>query len=231
MGLAAAAAGSPAVLATGIANERSAAQLEGARICVTSVRLPAVTLPSLMLPTTSLPATVLPTTTLPSVTIPPVTVGGRTIPGRTIPGRVIPGRTIPGRTIPGRLIPGRTIPGRTLQGYCLSLSGGTATLQTSGQTSSLPAAFAPPHLQTRIRNYASLDSYFSQSLTSRYWSTARSTISIPDVGAAGFGEFNAAGFPKNQYVRSYVRSDQTVVSGYWRNSSSDGLPTCRVISC
>jgi hypothetical protein len=49
--------------------------------------------------------------------------------------------------------------------------------------------------------------------------------------AAGFGELNAAGFPKNQYVRSYVRRDGTFVHSYWRNSPSDGLPTCRVISC
>jgi len=56
-------------------------------------------------------------------------------------------------------------------------------------------------------------------------------VSVPAPTAPGFGEFNAAGFPKNQYVRPYVTRTGTLVSGYWRNSPSDGLPTCHIISC
>lgn len=51
------------------------------------------------------------------------------------------------------------------------------------------------------------------------------------VCARRYGGFNEAGFPKNQYVRPYLRRDGTFVHGYWRNSPSDGLPTCRIIRC
>jgi hypothetical protein len=81
----------------------------------------------------------------------------------------------------------------------------------------------------RVSGYDGLDGSYSQALTDRYWDDLRATA--PDPTAPGFGEVNAAGFPKNQYVRPYVRRDGTVVSGYWRNSPSDGLPTCRVITC
>jgi hypothetical protein len=80
----------------------------------------------------------------------------------------------------------------------------------------------------RVSNYGTLDPKFSPSLSSNYW---QSTGSIPDYTASGFGELNGAGFPKNQFVRSYVRRDGTFVHSYWRNSPSDGLPTCKIINC
>lgn len=95
----------------------------------------------------------------------------------------------------------------------------------------VPAAFSLPQTTVRVANYGALDPSYSPTLTQRYWSSDIQSISTPDPSAPGFGELNAAGFPKNQYVRPYMRSDGTLVSGYWRNSPSDGLPTCEVIAC
>jgi hypothetical protein len=83
----------------------------------------------------------------------------------------------------------------------------------------------------RVSGYAAIDPGFSSSLSQRYWASAGPDVSVPDSTAPGFGSDNAAGFPKNQYVRPYVRSDGTMVTGYWRNDPTDGLPTCEVISC
>lgn len=79
-------------------------------------------------------------------------------------------------------------------------------------------------------DYADIDRSYSAGLTRRYWSSDPSTA-YPDYSAPGFGEHNAAGYPRNQYVRAYVRRDGTYVSGYWRNSPADGLPTCRIVNC
>ena len=46
-----------------------------------------------------------------------------------------------------------------------------------------------------------------------------------------YGQPNAAGFPKNQYVSGYVTQSGKYVSGYWRNSPTDGYPTCTIIHC
>jgi hypothetical protein len=96
---------------------------------------------------------------------------------------------------------------------------------------SVPRAFTLANTTVRVRNYPSLDPEFSPTLSQRYWDLVGPGISVPDPTAPGFDEFNAAGFPRNQYVRSYVRRDGTVVRGYWRNSPKDGLPTCQIISC
>jgi hypothetical protein len=82
----------------------------------------------------------------------------------------------------------------------------------------------------RVRNYAQVDPLFDASLSGTYWDSSV-YATMPDFAAPGFGGFNAAGFPKNQYVRPYFRRDGTFVSGYWRNSPSDGLPTCHIIRC
>jgi len=112
-------------------------------------------------------------------------------------------------------IPARTIPAQHLPGGCLTTS----------------AAFAPAATTVRIAGYSAIDPSFSPSLSNAYWRSAGTTVSIPDVTAPGFGELNAAGFPRNQYVRAYLRRDGTYVSGYWRNSPTDGLPTCHIIRC
>jgi hypothetical protein len=46
-----------------------------------------------------------------------------------------------------------------------------------------------------------------------------------------YGQLNRAGFPRNQYVSPYFRSNGTYVGGYWRNSPYDSYPTCSYIRC
>lgn len=150
-----------------------------------------------------------PETRLPSVHLDAVKLPAVRLPAVSVGDRRIPARTIPARTIPARTIPARTIPGRCFD---------------------VPRAFELSRTTVRVSNYDGLDANFSPSLSEDLWESAPS-VSTPDYTAQGFGELNGAGFPKNQYVRPYVRRDGTRVSGYWRNSPSDGLPTCRVISC
>ena len=136
------------------------------------------------------------------------------LPAVRLPAVTVGDLHIPARTIAARTLPAQTIPGSTLPRRCFNV----------------PKAFALANTTVRTSNYDALDPGYSPTLTSEYWDAA-SDVSVPDPTAAGFGELNAAGFPKNQYVRSYVRRDGTFVHSYWRNSPSDGLPTCRVISC
>lgn len=137
------------------------------------------------------------------------------IPAQTVPGITIGSTRYPATQLPATKLPPVDLPPTTLAGGCIDV----------------PAAFALPNTTVRVANYAALDPNYSPTLTHQYWNSDLQSISTPDPTAAGFGEFNAAGFPKNEYVRPYIRSDGTLVSGYWRNSSSDGLPTCRVIAC
>jgi hypothetical protein len=46
-----------------------------------------------------------------------------------------------------------------------------------------------------------------------------------------YGQLNRAGYPKNQYVSPYFRSNGTYVGGYWRNSPNDSFRTCSIIRC
>jgi hypothetical protein len=180
---------------------------------------------------TCFPDTYLPAVTLPKVVLPPTYLPAVTLPGGCVGDYCYPSRTIPARTIPGRTIPGRTIPGRTIQGACFDTAGSLVKVSGPAGVESLSSDFAPSSLRIRTRNYSALDRRYSSGLTTRYWSRSGRAASAPDVTATGFGEYNAAGYPKNEYVRPYLRRDGTPVSGYWRNSSSDSLPTCRVISC
>lgn len=178
---------------------------EAARVCWPGVKLPAVYLPAVHLPGTTLPAATLPATTLPGGC-----VGGYCYPSRHIPAVTIPAVTIPAVTIPATTIPAVTIPAKCYSGaYDL----------------------APRQTTVRATNYRALDRSFSPQLSSQYWRRAGRSVSVPNTFASGYGELNAAGFPKNQYVRGYVRRDGTYVRPYWRNSPTDGLPTCRFIRC
>lgn len=95
-----------------------------------------------------------------------------------------------------------------------------------------PAAFALPKTTLLPTNsYRIIDNSYSPQLTQRYWQSAGAAVDVPDPAAPGFGQTNAAGFAKNEYVRPYVRQDGTQVTGYWRNSPTDGLPTCAIVSC
>lgn len=153
-------------------------------------------------PDYDVPATTIPETVIPETVIPEMQMGGRTIPARTLPGRVLPGRTLPGFTIPGRCIGGVTV-----------------------------ADVKATSIAEDASDYAAIDPSFSPDLSIAYWDSLADSSLVPDFTADGFGEVNKAGFRRNQYVRSYFRSDGTRVDGYWRNSPSDGLPTCRVIAC
>jgi hypothetical protein len=161
--------------------------------------------PAVDIPAVDLPAVSLPAVDLPAVTLPATDVGGQRLPAQHIAAQHIPAQRIGGQHIAAQHI----------AGGCLTA----------------PAAFTPTKTSVLEDGYDHLDPRYSSKLTTSYWSRAGDATSYPDPNAAGFGDYNAAGFPKNQYVRPYMRRDGTMVSGYWRNSPSDGLPTCRIISC
>jgi hypothetical protein len=170
--------------------------------------------------------------------------------GYTLAAVHFPATRLPGGTIPGGTIPGGTIPGFCFAGHCypptkvapvhvapmhvapVDIPAMTIPAQHIPRTCfNTGATPRPAQTTVRLSDYGALDPSFSAQLSSRYWSNVGAAVSIPDVTAPGFGELNAAGFPKNQYVRPYVRRDGTFISGYWRNSPNDGLPTCRIIHC
>jgi hypothetical protein len=144
-------------------------------------------------------------------TIPAVHLAAVHIPGQTIPATTIGGIHYPAQKLPPVDIPGQTIPAHRVPRECFSPT------EVSGTT-------------VRVRNYGQIDPLFDAGLTGSYWDSS-AYATVPDFAAPGFGGFNAAGFPKSQYVRPYFRRDGTFVNGYWRNSPSDGLPTCHIISC
>lgn len=159
----------------------------------------------------------------PGMTIPETTIPAVHIPATTIPATTIGGVTYPEVRYPAVNYPARTLPGRTLPPTCFD----------SGDH------LAPQDTSILIDGYESVDPDFSLDLSQTYWDSVPSVdvgsgysgAFVPDVTAAGYGELNDAGFPRNQYVSSYYRRDGTHVEGYWRNSPSDGLPTCQIISC
>jgi len=149
------------------------------------------------------------------VHLPATHLPASTIPASTIPGATINGVKMAPVHLPATHIPGVNLPAVNLPGSCFVV----------------PRAFALAETTIRVSGYGALDPKFSSKLSDNYWAEAGTDVSIPDPTAPGFGEDNAAGFPRNQYVRPYVRTDGTMVSGYWRNDPSDGLPTCEVITC
>lgn len=143
------------------------------------------------------------------------------------PDVVIPPTTIPAIEIGGTYLPAQTLPGQTIPGTCFDAAYG--------------AYLSPADTNVLVDGYADLDPEFSPELSEAYWDSFPTVPSasgsgysgayVPDFTAPGFGELNEAGFPKNQYVGPYLKSDGTSVRGYWRNSPSDGLPTCSFIDC
>ncbi len=161
-----------------------------------------------------------PATRLPAVSLPPTTIPGVTIPASTIPPSCFAGTCYPGHhyaavTYPATTIPGAYIAATTIPGGCYTVA----------------AVFSIRNTTIRSSGYRGLDAVFSARLTNRYWGRTGSASAVPDPSAPGYGSYNAAGFPRNEFVKTYFRSDGTMVSGYWRNSSSDGLPTCLTIDC
>jgi hypothetical protein len=154
-------------------------------------------------------------TCYPRVTVPAVHIGATHIPAETIPAKKIGGTTYPAVHLPATNLPAITLPATTIHGGCLDV----------------PRAFALPNTTVRTENYSAIDSNYSPKLPAQDWDADPQGTSTPDPTASGFGTTNDAGFPRDQYVRPYVRRDGTPVAGYWRNSPTDGLPTCDVITC
>ncbi|HEY1317368.1 MAG TPA: hypothetical protein VGF10_09145 [Gaiella sp.] len=177
------------------------------QVCWPGVRVPPVELPALTIPAKEIPARELP---LPVV--PPLCIGDICSKAPTLPTLTIPAITIPAVTIPAVTIPGYTVPER-----CFDID----------------KSEAPPPSKTtvRVRHYEHIDSHFSLVLSVAYWRQTGKSSSVPNYTAEGFGEANAAGAMKNQYVRSYLRDDGTFVPGHWRRGGTDGRPTCKVIRC
>jgi hypothetical protein len=180
-------------------------QAEAARVC-----WPARVLPAVNIPGSTIPASKIPASTIPGSTIPRSCLAGQCTPATTLPAVTLPATALPAVHLPPVHFPAQRLPKTCLD---------------------VPVAFTPRRTTVRVAGYAAIDPKFSSTLSTRYWKAAGAAVSVPDPTASGFGSTNAAGYPKNQYVRPYVRSDGTAVSGYWRNSPSDGLPTCKIISC
>lgn len=152
----------------------------------------------------------------PGFTVPAVTIPAVTIPAVTIPAFDFGGHHYPAKHYPAQHYPAQHYPAQHYDATCVDA----------------PRAFAPTRTTVLDDSaYAAIDDDYSPGLTQHYWSGTGTAIDYPDTTAPGFGEYNDAGFPKNQYVRPYMRSDGTYVDGYWRNSPSDGLPTCQIVDC
>ena len=173
----------------------------------------------------------------PGVDVPPVYVPALTIPGKEIPAKELPLPTIPGGcvgdtcwkgatmpvvTIPAITIPAVTIPAVTIPGYTIP-----ARCFDTNKTEAPP----PSETTVRVRSYTRIDSQFSLALSIAYWRQTGNSSSVPSHAARGFGEVNAAGHVKNQYVRPYLRRNGTFVPGHWRYGNIEGQPTCKIIHC
>lgn len=183
--------------------------------CWPSISIPEVSIAAVDLPAFTTKPIELPAFTVPELVIPAMTINGRAYPERRYPARTYPARTIPGRTYPAVRLPAKVIPARMTQPHCPSGA----------------AAGFHPRATTVLADESKVDVAFSPQATAEWRRRIGILANWPDVTADGFGSFNEAGFPKNQFVRPYLRRDGTFVQGYWRNSPSDGLPTCRVVSC
>ena len=177
------------------------------QVCWPGVEVPPVELPAVTIPAREIPARDVPLPTIPAGCLGDTCWKAPAMPTITIPAITIPAVTIPALTIPGHSVPARCFDTKTSE--------------------------APPPSETtvRVRHYERLDSHFSLALSVAYWRQTGRSSSIPSHAAEGFGEANAAGAVKNQYVRAYVREDRTFVPGHWRHGRTDGKPTCKIIHC
>jgi hypothetical protein len=171
--------------------------------------------PGFTIPAATIPAVTIPAVTIPAVTIPAVTIPGFWFAGHWYPAQHYRAQHYPAQHYPAQHYPAQHYPAQHYAATCFNS----------------PTALAPSQTTVRVRTYSATDRSFSPHLSSAYWGSVGRTVSYPNVYASGYGQLNGAGFPKNQYVRSYLRRDGTFVNGYWRNSPTDGLPTCRIIRC
>jgi hypothetical protein len=206
----------------GVTKNRSTTALVGCLLIAALLALPAMAQSSKKL--------CYPSVTIPAITIPAMTIPAFTVPAFTTPAFTVPAFCVAGTCYPAQRYAAQHYPAQHYPAYHYPAQHYSAQ-HYPGACFSTTSAFAPTRTTVRVRNYASVDRQFSPQRTSSYWNNAGPTVSYPNVSASGFGGYNAAGFPKNQYVRSYVRRDGTFVGSYWRNSPTDGLPTCRIIRC
>jgi hypothetical protein len=171
------------------------------RVCWPGVKVPPFEIPAVTIPAKEIPAN--------EIKIPAIPAGW---PIPALPTITIPAITVPAVTIPAITIPAITVPERCFD---------------AEQTDALP----PSETTVRIRNYHKVDSQFSLALSVAYWRQTGPSSLVPNHSAKGFAEATASGHVKNQYVRSYVRVDGTVVPGHWRFAKRDGKPTCAIIRC
>src|SRR6476619_6457886 len=152
------------------------------QVCWPGVDVPAVHLPALTIPGKEIPARELPVPTVPGGCVGDAWWKGPTTPIVTTPASTIPAVTIPAVTIPEYTIPARCFDTDTE---------------------------VPPPSETtvRMRSYNRIDSQFSLALSIAYWRQTGNSSSVPNHAAKGFGEVDAAGHLKNQYVRTYVRNN------------------------
>ena len=169
-------------------------------------------MPSVELPARTIPAKEIPAREVPFPTAPAGCVGDICWKAPTTPTLTIPAITIPAVTIPAVTIPGYTVPQRCFD---------------TDESDPLP----PSKTTVRVRHYGPIDSHFSLVLSVAYWRQTGSSSSVPSHAAEGFGEANAAGGTRNQYVRPYLRDNGTFVPGHWRYGKVDGKPTCKIIGC
>ncbi len=163
------------------------------------------------------PAVIIPGKEIPPKELPLPTIPGGCVGDTCWRGPAMPVVTIPAITIPAITIPAVTIPAVTIPARCYD----------TDKSDVLP----PSQTTVRVRSYSRIDSQFSLALSIAYWRKTGDSSSVPSHAAEGFGQVNAAGRVKNQYVRPYLRSNGTFVPGHWRYGKVDGKPTCKIIGC
>jgi hypothetical protein len=111
---------------------------------------------------------------------------------------------------------------------------GGAALQAMGTIPALSLEQAKTNAMAYANTLPGMISASGQQALALCQGATATPYSTPSYGSGSssyYGQPNAAGFPKNQYVHAYHTKSGKYVSGYWRNSPTDGYPTCKVIHC
>jgi hypothetical protein len=107
-------------------------------------------------------------------------------------------------------------------------------LGATGQLDASSLAAQGAAEQSYVQSLSGLIAASGQQALARCQGATAPPYSTPPYGSNSssyYGQPNTAGFPKNQYVHGYYTKSGKYVSGYWRNSPTDGYPTCKVIHC
>lgn len=195
-------------------------------VCWSAYAFPSVHVPALHVPALHVPALHVPPLHVAALHVPALHIAPTTINGHTYPARDYPEHDYPSRDYPERDYPAQDYPARDYAGH-------DYPARQIGQDCKQVAAGFSPRLTTVLpaKQLSNVDPSYSPVLTQPLLDGLGSEAVVPDFTASGFGELNQAGFPKNQFVPTYIRHDGTAVNGYWRNAPTDGLPTCGIIRC